>query len=48
VIVLLALVSAVLGLYRDWPRRSLDNKDQKANATITASQNKIRQALTDD
>jgi hypothetical protein len=48
VIGLLLVVNAILGLYRDWPRRSLDNKDQKANATITASQNKIRQALTDD
>ena len=48
VIVLLAVVSAVLGLYQDWPRRSLGNKDQKANVTITASQNKIRQAVTDN
>ena len=41
VIVLLALVSAVLGLYRDWPRRSLGHKGQKANVTITASQKRI-------
>ena len=42
VIGLLLVVNAILGLYRDWPRRSLGHKVQKANVTITANQKRIR------
>jgi hypothetical protein len=41
-VVLLLVVNAVLGLYRGWPCRPLENTNRNAIAATTVNRKKIR------